>query len=92
MKSTRLPHRVGLHVSDHALLRFLERAGGIDVESLRRAVAASIARAAHAAEQIGGGDYRIISGGVTYVVRDQVVVTILHDPAPVAGADRRVAP
>lgn len=34
-----------VRVSDHALLRFIERAGGLDVESVRAALQGSLKRA-----------------------------------------------
>lgn len=66
-----------LRVCDHALLRFIERVGGIDVESMRRNVAESLDRAADAAEQIGAREMTIIVDGFRYVVVKGVVVTVL---------------
>jgi hypothetical protein len=77
MNAPRTPRRHALRVSDHAVLRFLGRSSGLDVEALRRAMAASLARATAAAELIGGGEYLIVADGLTYVVRDRVVVTVL---------------
>ena len=66
-----------LRVSDHALLRFLERAGGLDVEALRAQLAGSLARADDVARRVDKRHYRILADGVIYVVRDCVVVTVL---------------
>ncbi|MTW19112.1 hypothetical protein GJ689_23210 [Rhodoplanes serenus] len=66
-----------IRVSDHAVLRFLEREGGLDVEAVRRALAASVARAVVAAEAIDGRDYRIVTDTSTFVVVSGVVVTVL---------------
>ncbi len=63
-------------VSDHALLRFLERAGGVDVEALRGAVAASLARASEAATVMGATDYHVVVDGLCFVVRSGVLVTV----------------
>ena len=63
-------------ISDHALVRFLERAGGLDVDQLRSAIGASLARAHTAAVEIGGGDHLIVADGLTWVVRGGVVVTV----------------
>ena len=41
-------------ISDHALLRFLERAGGLDVETIRLMLSRSLERAKKAATGIGG--------------------------------------
>lgn len=66
-------------VSDHALLRFLERAGGIDVEALRGAVAVGLARASEAATVMGAVDYHVVVDGLCFIVRAGVVVTIRHE-------------
>ncbi|KPF98825.1 hypothetical protein IP86_10905 [Rhodopseudomonas sp. AAP120] len=65
-----------LHVSDHALLRILERAGGVDIEGLRRTVALSVGRAAAAAAAIEQNEYKIVAGGLVYIVANQCVVTV----------------
>jgi hypothetical protein len=65
-----------VRVSDHALLRFLERAGGIDVEALRGAVAASIARATAMADHLGAKEYTIVVDGFAYIVRNGTVATV----------------
>lgn len=72
-------------VTDHALLRFLERAGALQVEQLRDAIAASLERAASAALDLGQRGYTIKADGLVYVVVDSKVVTIMveHDgPQP----------
>lgn len=66
-----------LQVSDHALLRFLERGGGLDVEALRARLSDSFQRAHAAAQQAGGGDYLISADDLTYVVRGGVMTTVL---------------
>lgn len=68
-----------LHITDHALVRFLSRAGGHPIEKLRASLVASLARAADAAASLGLTDYRIVADGLEYVVRDGKVVTII-DP------------
>lgn len=73
--SSRRPN--GIRVSDHALLRFLDRAGGVDVEPLRDALEKSLARATVAAGTIGLQRYHILADGMTYIVEDDVVVTIV---------------
>jgi len=55
---------VTLRVSDHAVLRYLERAGGFEIERLRAAIAAAVSPAAHA-----GARY-IHLDGVVFVIRD----------------------
>lgn len=71
-----------IKVSDHALLRFIERAGGLDVEGLRRMIASSLDRAAATAQCLGEQRFRIVADGLIFVViddRDDVpcVITVL---------------
>jgi hypothetical protein len=67
-------------VSDHALVRFLERAGGLDVEAVRAALAASLDRAAALADAIGADRYTVKAGGLVYRVVDGVLVTVTRAP------------
>lgn len=73
-------------VSDHALLRFLERAGGLAVEQLRQSLEASLGRAGSAAAEIGATEYLIVVDELTFVVRTDTVTTILHDGSPAQRA------
>jgi hypothetical protein len=68
-----------IRVTDHALVRFVERVGGLDVEALRCALAASLARAS-AAASIGQRRYTVLADGVAYVVVDGVLVTVIDGP------------
>ena len=72
----------GLHMTDHAMLRFLERGGGIDVEALRGAIEASLARAHDAARTVSDSDYLVRVDGMTFVVRGASVTTVLPDDHP----------
>ena len=80
---------VGPRVSDHALLRFLQRAG-MDVEAVRASLSEQLATAHGALAKMGGGQALIVIDGLTYVVRDGVVTTVLptSDPADSACALR----
>lgn len=69
-----------LRVTDHALVRFLDRAAGLDAEGLRRQIAASLERAARVAGTLQAREYRILVDGLEYRVADGRVVTII-DPA-----------
>jgi hypothetical protein len=69
----------GPRVTDHALVRWLARSGAMDVEPLRAMLAASLERAAAAAGRLDAGDYLILADGLTFVVKDGVVVTVLED-------------
>ena len=68
-----------LIVSDHALVRWLERTGAVEVEQLRDLLAGSLQRASDAADRIGGGHYIILTDGLVYVVREGVLVTVVED-------------
>ncbi len=68
-----------IQISDHALVRFLERAGGFRPEPLRAAIAASLGRAHHAARRMGATRFKIVADGLAYVVVDDVVVTITDE-------------
>lgn len=67
----------GIRVSDRALVRFLERAGGYDVEGLRAGLERSLERAHSAAASIGVRDHLILADGLAYVVRNGTVSTVL---------------
>lgn len=82
------PRRDVVRVSDHALLRFVERAGGLDVETLRAALEGSLKRGIKAANAIGANDLVITADGLTYVVKNNVVVTILTAAMPLKGGVR----
>jgi hypothetical protein len=63
-----------MRISDHALIRFLDRVAG---------------RAHRATERIGAADYTVKADGLVYVVRDGVLVTALGpamQPQREAGA------
>lgn len=65
-----------IHISDHALVRFLECSGALDVEAVRRALAASLERAQRAAARVGIDDYEIVADGLRYVVREGTLTTV----------------
>lgn len=78
-----------VRVSDHALVRFLERAGGLDVEGLRAHLAASLEAAAAAAGRVGAGarSVRVCVDGLAYTLEPErgaragrfVLVTVRTD-------------
>jgi len=68
-----------IRVTDHALVRWLERTGAMDLEPLREQIQASLERAASAAEQLEASRYLILADGLVYVVQDDTVVTVLDD-------------
>lgn len=75
----------GPRLSDHALIRLLERSG-IPVEAIRAATQAGLARAHSAAEALGGPDHLIVADGLVFVVRGGDVTTVLP-----AGSPRELA-
>lgn len=77
-------------VSDHALVRFLERAGGMDVESVRMSLQVGLSRAASAARGMGDSDFIIKMDGHQFVVRGDVVTTVVDaDRANALGRAER---
>lgn len=68
--------RPRVRVSDHAVLRYLERAGGFDVEGLRRAIGRRVEAA------VAAGACGIVVGGVSFRVKDggdgPVVTTVIE--------------
>lgn len=81
-----------LRISDHALVRWLGRSGALDVEAVRAALAGSLERAVTAAAALGVAEFNVLAGGLVYVVRDGVVITVLPDAGPRQGRRRRRAP
>lgn len=83
-------------VSDHALIRFLERSG-VQVEQLRATVEASLDRAGRVAAELEQSEYLIVVHDLTFVVRDETVTTILPEGSPgsraraLAHASRKAA-
>lgn len=67
-----------IRVSDHALVRFLERSGSADFEQVRAALVAGLERGRAAAEQIGASAYVIKAQGLQFVIEDEVLVTVLE--------------
>lgn len=76
---------MSIGISDHALLRFLERGAGVDIQALRISLNTSLARAHAAARSLSGSDYLIKADGLVYVVRGDTVTTVLEESSP---ADR----
>ena len=65
-----------LRVTDHALVRILERIAGLDVEGLRAHIVASLERACAAAAEIDQKEFTISSNGFRYVIRNGALVTV----------------
>lgn len=70
---------MGVHVTDHALVRWLARTGAMDVEAMRAMLAASLTRAAAAAYTLDARAYLIAADGLIYLIRDGRLITVLED-------------
>lgn len=77
-----------VRVSDRALVRFLERACGLDATALRTSIEGSLNRASTQAAKIKTADFEIVADGLRYVVKNNVVVNVVA----VDGAVRRKTP
>jgi hypothetical protein len=64
--------RPDIEVSDHAVLRYLERVEGVDIEGLRCRIARTVAIAAEQPMATG-----VISNGFVYKLRGAVVTTVV---------------
>lgn len=64
------------HITDHAVLRYLERAGGFQIEALRQAMAERVGRTA------APGAASVLIDGLRFVLKDGpqglTVVTVLE--------------
>lgn len=59
-----------VRITDHTLIRYLERVKGVDVEALRRKIALTVGRG----NDLGASAVRV--GGFTYRIEEGHVVTI----------------
>ncbi len=51
----------------------------VDIEALRSALSSALDRAAAASAAIGTEEFLILSNGLVYVIKDNVVVTVVPD-------------
>jgi hypothetical protein len=68
-----------LQVTDHALLRWLERTGALDVEQLRGLLSQSLDRAHVAGATLGVHQFLILADDLIYLVRGGKLITVLKD-------------
>ena len=61
-----------IHVTDHAVLRYLERVKKVDLEAIRAEVRAIVALAPEV------GSVSVTKNGMTYIVRNRVVVSAIQ--------------
>lgn len=68
-----------VRISDHALVRFLERAGGLDVHGVRMHLQASLSRSTEAAHRLGLADFTVRADGLCYRVVNGTLVTVVDE-------------
>jgi hypothetical protein len=77
-------------ISDHALVRYLEWEGFVDLSAVRAMLGAHLLRATNAAATIDAESYSIIADGLIYLVRNGTLVTITEEtPSSRVWAQRR---
>ena len=81
-----------IKLSDHALFRWLERAGVLDVPQLRAGLSAALDRAYQAGASLEVDNFLIMSGGLVFIVRNGVLVTVTADNGPGSRANCLVRP
>jgi len=74
-----MSNRGRLEVSDHALVRWMQRTGLIDLDPVRNALRQSLERVAGAAIELGSTEFLILADGMVFVVRDGVVTTAMPE-------------
>ena len=72
-----------VYISDHVILRYLERVKGVDVEAARAAIVEIVGPAAAA------GATRFTSSGLTYRMDNGRVSTVVVSDSPGSGKPRR---
>ena len=66
-------------ISDHALVRWLDRTGAMDMEQLRAMLAASLDRAFSAAAKLEASRFLVLADGMVFLVQEGTVVTVMDD-------------
>ncbi len=66
-----------LTISDHALMRWLERTGALDAAAMKDLLAKTLMRSWAAARAMSQSEFLILCDGLVYVVQNDVVVTVL---------------
>lgn len=82
--------RINPKVSDHAIVRFLERVHGVDMMSVKaQMLSAEVLSAMAVSRRNGNRDRHVRHGGCDFVVRGDTLVTCLG-PDQARGQRRRV--
>lgn len=69
-------------VTDHAVLRYLERAKGVDIEGTRRHIAGLVQRG------VAREGVAVIVEGVKFVLNENHVITVLNRRSPAQKRER----
>lgn len=79
-----------VNVTDHAVLRYLERVDGIDIAAVRATIRARLARAIAAAASIGlGDDLVVVAPEAIYVIEGGLLITCRPAGHPLSARNRR---
>lgn len=74
-----------VNITDHAVLRYLERVDGVDVAGVRETIRARLARAITAAASIGlADDLVVVAPEAIYVIENGRVITCLWPDHPIS--------
>ncbi|WP_336802006.1 hypothetical protein [Kaistia sp. MMO-174] len=66
-----------ISVTDHAVLRFMERVHDLDIDAIRQRIAERVERSVELATSLDGeGTVTVVKDGFRYVVKGGTVVTI----------------
>jgi hypothetical protein len=68
---------MSIGITDHAVLRYMERVHGLDIAAIRAMIRDDMGRGFEAGERLGAGRYAVRTGSAVYVVAGQWVVTVL---------------
>jgi len=79
MAGTKKAARRELRVSDTALFRWLQRAQIVDAEPFRALLASALDRAFQAGASMGSSEFIVLAEGMVFVIRDDVVVTVVDE-------------
>lgn len=67
-----------IRVTDHALIRYMERVHDIDMEAFRDALRSEVSDAAITAGALIGGQYAVRTGRHAYVCEGDTVITVIR--------------
>lgn len=80
--------RTPFHVTDHALVRYLERVRGIDMDALRQEIAAQV----HAVDEVPDGlpePIGVVVGGFVFKLKGRSITTVAPHCQKNKATDRR---